>query len=305
MTIQDAHTHFFSRVFFQTLANLSPKDGEPDELLQQLTESTGMDIPDHDIPSHRQRWIQEMDTAGIHRAVTFASVPPEAEAVAEATSHEDGRLVGYTVVDPTAEQAEGFTRHALGNLGLSGLLTFPAMHHAHPSGKEASNIYAIARETGCPVIVHCGVLKVKLRDLLGLPSDYDLALATPLNLVPAAQAFPEVTFILPHFGGGYFHQALLVADQCPNIYMDTSSSNSWMSTVPTTGGPLQLSDVFRSALAVLGPERILYGTDSGTFPRGYRTDLKDLQLEALHAAGTSKDDMALIMGGNLERLLPA
>ena len=42
MTIQDAHTHFFSRVFFQTLANLSPKDGEADELLQQLTESTGM-----------------------------------------------------------------------------------------------------------------------------------------------------------------------------------------------------------------------------------------------------------------------
>ena len=34
--------------------------------------------------------------------------------------------------------------------------------------------------------------------------------------------------IIPHFGAGLFREALMVADLCPNVLLDTSSSNGWI-----------------------------------------------------------------------------
>ena len=53
----------------------------------------------------------------------------------------------------------------------------------------------------------------------------------------------------------------MLADLCPNVYLDTSSTNSWMRYEA-----LDLKTVFRRALAVAGPERLLFGTDSSFFP---------------------------------------
>jgi hypothetical protein len=39
---------------------------------------------------------------------------------------------------------------------------------------------------------------------------------------------PQVNFVIPHFGAGYFREALMLCDLCPNVYLDTSSSNSWV-----------------------------------------------------------------------------
>ena len=77
---------------------------------------------------------------------------------------------------------------------------------------------------------------------------------------------PQVPIIIPHFGAGMFREALMVADLCPNVHLDTSSSNAWMRYTPG----LTLTDVFRTALDVVGPERLLFGTDSSFFPRGWQ-----------------------------------
>jgi microsomal dipeptidase-like Zn-dependent dipeptidase len=63
--------------------------------------------------------------------------------------------------------------------------------------------------------------------------------------------------------------------------------------------------VFRDALGVFGAERILFGTDSSTFPRGWRKDILQAQLQALEQAGASETQVDKIVGGNLARLLPA
>jgi predicted TIM-barrel fold metal-dependent hydrolase len=105
---------------------------------------------------------------------------------------------------------------------------------------------------------------------------------------------------VPHFGAGLFREALMAADQCPNIYLDTSSSNSWMKYHPG----LTLEGVFRQALAVVGPDRLLFGTDSSFFPRGWQTPVYDAQVAALDAIGVSPGDRAKILGGNFERLFP-
>jgi predicted TIM-barrel fold metal-dependent hydrolase len=67
---------------------------------------------------------------------------------------------------------------------------------------------------------------------------------------------------------------------------------------------LTLDAVFRQALAVAGAQRILFGTDSSFFPRGWQKGIHAVQTAALRAAGASEMDRQLILGGNFERLFP-
>jgi len=301
MRIQDAHTHFFSRPFFDSLAALSPLPGERAALVDSVAAQAGLELPDRDVAVHRDRWLDQMKRHGVERLVSFASAPVEAEAVAEAARGSGGRLLPYVLVDPTAEGATAFAERALGSQGFRGLLTFPAMHHFRPGDACLAPILELADRHRAPVIVHCGILRVRLRDLFGIPRPYDLSYADPLHIVPAANRHPGVTFVVPHFGGGFLQQALMLGRQCENVCVDTSSSNDWIATLP---GSLDLAGVFRAALDVYGAERILFGTDSSTFPRGWRADLRNAQLTALERAGASGAQVEAIMGGNLARLLP-
>jgi hypothetical protein len=65
-----------------------------------------------------------------------------------------------------------------------------------------------------------------------------------------------------------------------------------------------LEAVFRQALSVVGPQRLVFGTDSSFFPRGWQKPVFEAQSAALDAIGVSQDDRAKIFGGNFERLFP-
>ena len=92
----------------------------------------------------------------------------------------------------------------------------------------------------------------------------------------------------------------MLCDLCPNVYLDTSSSNSWMRYQPEK---LDLRDVFRQALEVAGPERLLFGSDSSFFPRGWHARILQAQVQALCDIEITADHARMILGGNLERLL--
>jgi len=150
------------------------------------------------------------------------------------------------------------------------------------------------------VFVHCGVLSVGVRKKLGLPSPFDIRFGNPLDLHAIALTYPQVPIIIPHFGAGLLREALMVADLCPNVLLDTSSSNGWMKYVG-----LSLAAVFRQALAVVGPDRLLFGTDSSFFPRGWVRDVYEQQSSALDEIGASADVREKIFGGNFERVFPS
>jgi predicted TIM-barrel fold metal-dependent hydrolase len=109
-----------------------------------------------------------------------------------------------------------------------------------------------------------------------------------------------VPIIIPHFGAGFFREALMVAEMCANIYLDTSSSNGWMRYTPG----LTLAEVFRTAIDVLGADRLLFGTDSSFFPRGWNKVVYDAQQKALGDALIPPDARAKIVGGNFQKLFP-
>jgi hypothetical protein len=63
--------------------------------------------------------------------------------------------------------------------------------------------------------------------------------------------------------------------------------------------------VFRRALDVVGPGRLLFGTDSSFFPRGWVRSIFDVQIAALSELGADADTARSILGGNLRSLLKA
>lgn len=300
MTIIDFHAHFFSRTFFDTLAGQSPLPGSPDERLAAVVHKTGIELPPADVGAHLTRWIEELDRYEVEHMATFASVPEEIPVVGEAAAQSNGRVSAFALVNPTVEGVAERVDGLLAGGAFKGVLVFPAMHHFHVGGPEAAPLLKVLDAHRATIYVHCGLLVVKLRDLLGLPRPQDLAYASPLGVVPAANAFPNVRFVIPHFGAGLFREALLAGAQCPNVYVDTSSSNSWRRTqFPAPS----LREVFDRALDVFGPERILFGTDSNTFPTGWRNDRYEEQKAALQACGVGSDDQQKVFAGNARRVL--
>jgi predicted TIM-barrel fold metal-dependent hydrolase len=90
----------------------------------------------------------------------------------------------------------------------------------------------------------------------------------------------------------------MVADLCRNVYLDTSSSNHWMQYE----AGLDLRGVFRRAIEIVGPQRLLFGSDSSFFPRGWNVAVFQEQSKALYEIGLEAEDARLIFHDNLKSL---
>jgi uncharacterized protein len=296
----DAHTHFFSYQFFQTFARLAGQNLPAEAPLTAVAQRLGVEIPPENAILLGQRWVGEMDKYGLERLVMFTSVPGDQTSVATAVQAFPERIIGYIMLDPTQPTAVDALRQAVQHHDLKGITLFPAMHHFYAYDERVYPLYQAADELDIPVFVHFGVLQVSIRDKLGLPNVFDLRYANPIDLHKVAIDFPGVNLIIPHFGCGYFRETLMLGAQAPNVYIDTSSSNAWLTYMPSY---LDLKTVFDKTLQVFGPRRILFGTDSNVFPRGWRQDIFRQQVEILYNLNTPPEAAELIFGGNIARLV--
>lgn len=288
----DAHVHFFSHNFFSALAK--QKGCAVSGLQPQL----GWVLPGPDPEDLAAHWIAELDRNGVSEACLIASIPGDEASVLAAVRAYPGRFHGYALFDPKASDALSRAEEALGS-GLQGICLFPAMHgYSVHDACAVSLMELAASKPGTVVFVHCGVLSIGVRKKLGLPSYFDMRYSNPIDLHAVALRFPTVPFLIPHFGAGYLREALMVCDLCPNVYLDTSSSNSWMRYEG-----LSLKDLFARALDVAGPQRLLFGSDSSFFPRGWHSSIYGQQARALEELGVGAEDRAAIFGGNFGRLL--
>ncbi|MEP6716810.1 MAG: amidohydrolase family protein [Terriglobia bacterium] len=284
----DAHLHFFSPAFFESLAH---QKGVP-----EVGTSLGWDIPSS-CPELADRWIAELDSQGVAAAVLIASIPNDTGSVAEAVKRAEAaksrpeRLHAVSMVNPLVP----------GPVPRS-IFLFPAMHRYSLHDERVIDLMERAARHPAPLVyVHCGALSVGFRRKLGLPSAFDMAFSNPIDLHALAVQFPGINFVIPHFGAGYFREALMVADLCPNVYLDTSSSNKWMRYQTEE---IDLRRVFRRALEVVGPSRLLFGSDSSWFPRGWVRQVFDDQVAVLAEIGVSRDTACAILGGNSRRIIP-
>jgi len=298
LAVADAHVHFFSHRFFSML--VSQKAGLTLEAAaQQLGWHVPLATPEKDEAERlAAAWVHELDRHGVAKSVLIASIPGDEASVTAAVRVFPERFFAYAMVNPWNWNPEALA-------GIQVACLFPAMHCFSVQDDAATGVFEWAEKNRRAVFVHCGVLSVGVRGKLGLPSPFDMRYANPIDLHAVALRHPSVPIIVPHFGAGYLREALMLADLCPNVYLDTSSSNHWVkySEPHHLEARGDLRGVFKRALDVIGPHRLLFGTDSSFFPRGWHQAIFEEQARALYEVGLPVADARAVFGENLLRIL--
>ena len=107
LKIFDAHLHFLSSVFFDTLER---QKGSP---ISAGLSHLKIEVPSPDPLRLAERWIQELDRAGVDKSVLIASVPGDEESVLRAAQLFPDRFRAYFMIDPTQSGAKNRVSSAL------------------------------------------------------------------------------------------------------------------------------------------------------------------------------------------------
>ena len=300
--IFDAHVHFFSHRFFKMLAAQSARLKDREDAVDEIGRITGLVMPSADPAELAGQWLNQLDQNRIARALLIASLPNDEESVAAAVKLHPGRFHGAFFFNPKEPEPEARLIRALDDLKLQVVCLFPAMHGFSvaddPNVRKIAEI--VSKRKGTAIFVHCGALSVGIRGKLGLKSPFDLRLSNPLEVHRLASEFPEVNFIIPHFGAGLWRETLMAADLCQNIFLDTSSTNKW---TKYEASATDMRTVFERTIEVTGTSRLLFGSDSSFFPRGWNSEILNGQTKVLQDLKIAAEEIEAILGGNLARLL--
>jgi predicted TIM-barrel fold metal-dependent hydrolase len=276
--IFDAHVHFYSNSFFRFLVRQKTNRLDINAELKNLAAKGRIEIPGEDPVLLAKRWIEIIDKWKIERLLIFSSIPGDDDAVIKAANAFPSRLTGFFTVDPNSNLLLPNAEKRLKEDKLRGIFLYPSLFHIGVGDPWLDPLFKLCEETKAVVFVQFGKLVIKPRDFAGLQTNINDGFANPKDLIPVAKKYPGIKFVIPNFGAGRFEETLEAGKSCPNVYVDTAGSNSWMSE---HAGTPDLRSVFQKALTSFGAGRILFGSDSGMFPRGYRYDIVDNQTKLI------------------------
>ena len=237
------------------------------------------------------RWAGEVDRHGLER-VCFVTGRDNDE-LARAVAHYPDRFVGLAHHDITRPDAAAELDRAITRLGLRGYKLLAPTIPTLINDRALYPVWEVCERLGVPVLIHFGMLGAAG----GVSYHPNIS---PAVLEPVARDFPTVDFVVPHFGIQYVTDLLFLCWSCPNVHVDTSGSNQWVRWMPYK---LTLDDLFQRFIETIGPERILFGTDSSWFPRGFALRYLQDQLRICRFMGLSHEQLQAIFGGNARRLL--
>jgi uncharacterized protein len=298
--IFDSHIHLSTAgtnaVKLQRLSTLDPRLADAyqrrwDESLASRREERPESQP-ADVRVVAERWAAALEAAGIARAVFFPS-PDYHDDLLTFISLNPARFVGYTTLDPTVRGNADLLKRHIDDCGVRGLKLYPMAQRFRVDDEACGPVYEVCEARAIPVIIHFGI---------SIAANHDLRYGNPVDLSGPALRYPAVSWIIPHFGAGFLREALMVAAQYQNVFIDSSSSNNWVKWATRT---LTVADLFRRTVEAIGPRRLIFGTDSGFFPRGFRTNILNDQLAICAELGLSTDDIDHIFCTNIERVLGA
>ncbi|MCJ7572976.1 amidohydrolase family protein [Candidatus Bathyarchaeota archaeon] len=255
----------------------------------------GFDPPEsgsHTDEEQAVRWIADMDRKGVER-VNFVMGGGN-DNLARIVKMYPDRFTGFAHHDLFSEDAAVELERAVKELGLRGYKMIASALTRPVDDKAAYPVWEVAERLDIPILIHFGVLGGG-----GGPAR-NLHNLDPLSLWEVAASFPTLKFVIPHFGACYLRELLQLCWSCPNVLIDTSGSNQWMAWMPY---PLTLRDLFRKAVETVGAERIVFGTDSSYFPRGFSEDYLKEQVRECRAIGLDEGSVEKIFYGNAARLL--
>ncbi len=286
----DAHTHLFTVGLLEEMLSKQPPDAMKrfrEALKERKFGRRGDTLPDM-TPEQTARWyVERLHAADVAKALVV-SVMPDNQWTRDFLRAARGHVHALCNVDPRDAGAPELLEREMA-AGFKGVKLLPVNRCYYLSDPACRPFFEAANELKANLIIHYGVTV----DPTG-----DLRYADPLDLSPVARDFSDLTFVIAHFGAGWLDAVLRLGYQCKNVCVDTSGTNNWMDYyVPK----LTLADVFERCINALGPERVLFGTDSGT-TAPYRTWIRTMQQRTIEELGLSDGDQDLIMRGNAVRI---
>jgi predicted TIM-barrel fold metal-dependent hydrolase len=149
-------------------------------------------------------------------------------------------------------------KYAINNLGLKGIKIHPQLQLIRPDDEKISKVFEIADENKLPVVIHTGITGIGagVKGGGGLP----LELGKPIYIDNLAIKYPNVNFIIAHFGWPWYEEALAVAYHKGNVFIDISGwSPKYIPQIVIKYMDSLLQDkfLFGSDYPMLKPSRIL------------------------------------------------
>lgn len=243
-----------------------------------------------------EQLLADMDAAGVDRVVMQGIYFRHHQTcVAQNNWYSDwcaqypDRLLGFATVQPLAgRQALEEVKRAIdrGLVGIGEILPAAQGHSIRDDAFLA--VVELAIELDVPLCLH-GAEPVG--------HHYPGRVETPLqDYVWLAQQYPALKLILAHLGGllPFYELNRSVQNGMRNVYYDTAA-------VPLLYRP----DVYRAVAQIVGAEKLLFGSDYPLliYPRRSRIPGFGDLLAEIRGSGLDAAQLALILGGNIKKLL--
>lgn len=287
----DSHAHFFT---YETIKRWLASGASLERMQNRVSFQT--DMPELTIPDESwdpgQMWADELDKYGI-TSIGMMIGEEVWDEFNETRKRFPGRFLGYANINPAEEKAVGLVKKA-GKDGFQGIKLYPSSWDFHTYDERVYPIYEEALRQNLLVILHFGIT---------IGTQANLRYGNPLDIQKPALDFPDLNFMIAHFGAGFFREVLMLMYQTHNVVMDTSGSNSWMTYLPYD---LTITKIFERALGAGASCRVVFGTDSSFFPRGFRYNILEEQYNAVKSLlpkfNYTQEDIDLIFRDNILRL---
>jgi len=227
--------------------------------------------------------MARMERAGIDKTLVWlkpdykgTEIEGHNRYVYDAVQKYPDKLIGFGWADPTVsvEHALEMVRVCTEEYGLHGVKMNGAQNNYIIDDPQIALPVAEAiAKTGKAIAFHVG------------PDAYERT--HPFRAANIARMYPEMPVLMVHMGmtDVDMNRAVIeMAQQCPNMYL-IGSATTYKAVV--------------NAINVLGAERVLFGTDDPfQWPHVVRA-MYDAALDGI----VSEEEKALVMGGNLARVL--
>ncbi len=233
--------------------------------------------------------VAAMDEHGIERSVTFGfpwqsidTCKMNNDYVLDAVARHPDRLIGFCCVDTGHPEAAAEVERCL-SAGLSGVgeLAFYCGDMDGQCIDGMDEIMTIARRFDRPVMVHTN--EPVGHQYPGKTSN------TLIQIYTLVKNYPDNRLILAHWGGGIFFYTLMkkeVTETLANVWFDTAASPF-----------LYRPDIYRMAVELAGPEKVLFGTDYPLLTgKRYFSEMDQAGLSEKHRQMICHDNAVAVLG---------
>ncbi|MCI8505793.1 MAG: amidohydrolase family protein [Lachnospiraceae bacterium] len=228
---------------------------------------------------HGEEWEAKMCAAGVDRALAWL-LPQEVQDVSESNAYiyenakKNPRVLpfGWANIKEGLEKAKQDARTCLLEYGFQGVKLNGAQNEYYIDSPEALEVIGVIAKLGGMTAFHIG-------------ADYP-EFTDPRRAQKAARMFPKMPILMVHMGGAgdpdVSEAVIEIARENPNMYLVGSAIGV---------------DKVRRAIDILGPDRVLFGSDTPFY------DVEKVKEEYFQMlASYDEETTAKVMGLNAKRL---